>query len=188
MRQDREWRALRPQGASRWRNASKQASRHKLQYHWCRRSHYTSSLYIKLRQLCTDAPCRTVAACAPAVKGAPVAPWKMARYHTLSLAATTRPIETSHTGIWSMHLHVFAGNPLDRGDTYRRDQQWLDEQASNSRSRFLPLWPLNVLLQSEQEARRGSGRPAGIGGPSLDAAPVFPRTGADVSRFALDVV
>ena len=37
-----------------------------------------------------------------------------------------------------MNPHVFAGNPLDRGDVYRRDQQWLDEQAHNARSRFLP--------------------------------------------------
>ena len=61
-----------------------------------------------------------------------------------------------------MHLHVFAGNPLDRGDTYRRDQQWLDEQAINSRSRFLPLWQLNVLIQTEQEARVGGGNPSDI--------------------------
>jgi hypothetical protein len=49
-----------------------------------------------------------------------------------------------------MNPHVFAGNPLDRGDTYRRDQAWLEAQAINSKSRFLPLWQLNVLIQAEQ--------------------------------------
>ena len=53
-----------------------------------------------------------------------------------------------------MNPHVFAGNPLDRGDVQRRDQQWLDAQAANPRSRFLPLWQLNVLIRSNR--RRAS--------------------------------
>ena len=61
-----------------------------------------------------------------------------------------------------MNLHVFAGNPLDRSQTQRRDQQWLDAQATNPHSRFLPLWQLNVLLHSESETRLGDGwMPAG---------------------------
>src|SRR5215467_13751894 len=51
----------------------------------------------------------------------------------------TRRTRTSQTGTSLMNPHVFAGNPLDRGDTYRRDQAWLDAQAINSQSRFLPL-------------------------------------------------
>ena len=86
-----------------------------------------------------------------------------------------------------MHLHVFAGNPLDRGDTYRRDQQWLDEQASNSRSRFLPLWQLNVLLQSEQETRLGWVSPADIARLNIDVPPVFLGLLEDVAHFAIDV-
>ena len=61
-----------------------------------------------------------------------------------------------------MNPHLFAGNPLDRGDVYRRDQQWLDEQASNARSRFLPLWQLNILIQAAQETRLGWVSPADI--------------------------
>ena len=48
-----------------------------------------------------------------------------------------------------MNPHVFAGNPLDRSDVQRRDQQWLEGEATNPRSRFLPLWQLNVLIRSE---------------------------------------
>ena len=61
-----------------------------------------------------------------------------------------------------MNPHVFAGNLLDRGDVYRRDQKWLDEQAHNARSRFLPLWQLNVLIQAAQETRLGWVSPADI--------------------------
>ena len=86
-----------------------------------------------------------------------------------------------------MKLHVFAGNPLDRGDTYRRDQQWLDEQASNSRSRSLPLWQLNVLIRTEQETRLGWVSPADIARLDLDIPPVFLGLLEDVAHFASDV-
>ena len=54
-----------------------------------------------------------------------------------------------------MSLHVFAGNPFDRGDVQRRDQQWLEAQAKNPRSRFLPLWQLNILIREEPEMQLG---------------------------------
>ena len=37
-----------------------------------------------------------------------------------------------------MLSHVYAGNPLDRGDRERRDEAWLIERAKDSTSRFLP--------------------------------------------------
>jgi len=86
-----------------------------------------------------------------------------------------------------MHLHVFAGNPLDRGDTYRRDQKWLDEQALNPRSRFLPLWQLNVLIQTEQETRLGWVSPADITRLNIDVPPVFLGLSDGVAHFAIDV-
>ena len=48
-------------------------------------------------------------------------------------------------------IHVFAGNPMDRGEVERRDEEWLSAQASNPGSRVLPLWQLNVPVSSEQE-------------------------------------
>ena len=63
-----------------------------------------------------------------------------------------------------MSLHVFAGNPFDRGDVQRRDQQWLEAQAKNPRSRFLPLWPWRGCLPR---------RPIALGTtPSSLSAPV----------------
>src|SRR6185295_19334045 len=86
-----------------------------------------------------------------------------------------------------MNLHVFAGNPLDRGDTHRRDQTWLDEQVSNSQSRFLPLWQLNVLIQTEQETRLGWVSSADVARLEIAVPPVFLGLRESVAHFAIDV-
>jgi NAD+ diphosphatase len=86
-----------------------------------------------------------------------------------------------------MNPHVFAGNPLDRGDTYRRDQAWLEAQAINSQSRFLPLWQLNVLIQAEPEAQLGWVSPADVARLDLDVPPVFLGLRDGIAHFAIDV-
>jgi NAD+ diphosphatase len=86
-----------------------------------------------------------------------------------------------------MNPHVFAGNPLDRGDVYRRDQQWLDAQAHNARSRFLPLWQLNVLIQATQETRLGWVSPADMVRLDIAVPPVFLGLQDDIAHFAVDV-
>ena len=45
--------------------------------------------------------------------------------------------------------HVFAGNPLDRGEVERRDEAWLAAQASDPASRMLPMWQLNVPVSDD---------------------------------------
>jgi len=86
-----------------------------------------------------------------------------------------------------MNPHVFAGNPLDRGDTYRRDQAWLNTQASHPQSRFLPLWQLNVLIQAEPETGLGWVSPPAIARLDLDVPPVFLGLRDGVAHFAIDV-
>jgi NAD+ diphosphatase len=86
-----------------------------------------------------------------------------------------------------MSTHVFAGNPLDRGDVQRRDQIWLDEQAANPRSRFLPLWQLNVLLQTEPETLLGWLSPTEIAPLKIAVSPVFLGLQGGVAHFAIDV-
>jgi NAD+ diphosphatase len=86
-----------------------------------------------------------------------------------------------------MNPHVFAGNPLDRSDVQRRDQQWLDAAAANPRSRFLPLWQLNVLICSESEACLGWLSPAEIKRLEIDLPPVFLGQLEGVAYFAIDV-
>ena len=86
-----------------------------------------------------------------------------------------------------MNPHVFAGNPLDRSDVQRRDQQWLDAQAANPKSRFLPLWQLNVLVHSRSETRLGWLSPAEITRLSIDVPPVFLGQLGEVAHFAIDI-
>lgn len=42
--------------------------------------------------------------------------------------------------------HIFAGNPLDRGERERRNEEWISHQASAASSKFLPLWDSKVLV------------------------------------------
>ncbi|MBM3222681.1 MAG: NAD(+) diphosphatase [Candidatus Tectomicrobia bacterium] len=86
-----------------------------------------------------------------------------------------------------MNPHVFAGNPLDRGDTHRRDQAWLDAQAGNACSRFLPLWQLNVLIQTASETCLGWISPTAFDGLDLSVPPVFLGLQDNIPHFAVDV-
>ena len=86
-----------------------------------------------------------------------------------------------------MNLHVFAGNPLDRGDAQRRDQQWLEAQADLPQSRFLPLWKLNILIDHAAEMRLGWLSPNDIRRLSVKVTPVFLGLLEGIAHFAIDV-
>jgi NAD+ diphosphatase len=82
---------------------------------------------------------------------------------------------------------VFAGNPFDRCDAQRRNQQWLDAQAANPQSRFLPLWQLNVLIHDESVPCLGWLHPIEMKHLKIDMAPIFLGVLDGVAHFALDV-
>jgi NAD+ diphosphatase len=86
-----------------------------------------------------------------------------------------------------MNPYVFSGNPLDRCDVQRRDQHWLDAQAVNPQSRFLPLWQLNVLLHTASTPCLGWLPPSEISRLGIDVPPVFLGTLQGVAHFAIDV-
>ncbi len=46
-------------------------------------------------------------------------------------------------------VHRFAGNPLDRADTQRRDEDWLAAVPTDPSSRFLPFYNRDVLLTAD---------------------------------------
>ena len=81
--------------------------------------------------------------------------------------------------------HVFAGNPVDRGEVERRDEEWLTAQGSDPASRMLPMWKLNVPVSAEQELswlniddlRR----------LNVEAEPIFLGLIDGVSHFVVDV-
>ena len=51
--------------------------------------------------------------------------------------------------------HIFAGNPLDRGEQDRRDENWIIEKARDTTSRFLPMSGSTVLVNSQSEPDLG---------------------------------
>ena len=83
--------------------------------------------------------------------------------------------------------HVYSGNPLDRGDHERRDEQWIADMAAQPASRFLPLRELAVLLTD--------GEQGGLGWLSLEelarlegvASPMFLGLLDGVGHFVVDV-
>ena len=48
-----------------------------------------------------------------------------------------------------MQPHIFADNPMDRGERERRDEDWLRDRANDSTSRFLPMLGHAVLLTDD---------------------------------------
>ena len=55
------------------------------------------------------------------------------------------------------YQHVFAGNPLDRGEVERRDEDWIADKARAPGSYFLPMRGPTVLVNA---AATGNGEPA----------------------------
>lgn len=87
-------------------------------------------------------------------------------------------------------IHTFAGNPLDRADAARRDPEWLSAAERDANSLFLPLWQLNVLLQSGDDTRAALGWIAQAEAARLDieVPPVLLGVDDDGrAHFALDV-
>lgn len=87
--------------------------------------------------------------------------------------------------------HIFAGNPLDRGDQVRRDEEWLKQRAKDPGSKFLPLADLNVLIANGQ----GTSAPESLGWLrtnemdqlGIDGSPVFLGLSNDAAHFVIDI-
>ncbi len=86
-----------------------------------------------------------------------------------------------------MVSHVYAGNPLDRGERERRDEAWLGERAKDSTSRFLPLCNLDVLLVQGSQHRLGWLDVAELTELEIDSHPVFLGLQGDTAHFVIDV-
>ena len=55
----------------------------------------------------------------------------------------------------SRMTHIYAGNPLDRGDHERRDEEWLSASAKAATSKFLPLWENTVMITEGSDQSLG---------------------------------
>ena len=83
-------------------------------------------------------------------------------------------------------MNVFSRNPLDRAQHERLDEAWLAGSLEDARSRFLPLWRLQVLVKKDASglawARRALLARAGQG-----ATPILLGLRDGVAHYALDV-
>ena len=83
--------------------------------------------------------------------------------------------------------HIFAGNPLDRGERERRDEKWIKDQISNSTSKFLPIWESRVLVSSEEPLKLGWLDSDQLANTKFDSAPFLLGMLNDSTYFTIDM-
>ena len=83
--------------------------------------------------------------------------------------------------------HVFAGNPLDRGEAERRDEEWIRDKAGDPSSKFLPMLDGKVLITEESQPALGwiSLDDLNLAGFDLDR--IFLGLLEDTAYFVVDV-
>ncbi len=83
--------------------------------------------------------------------------------------------------------HVYSGNPVDRGETVRRDDEWLADKAKDSTSKFLPLRDLNVLVTDNGQYGLVWMGVADLERLGVDYSPVFLGLLGDTAHFTVDI-
>ena len=83
--------------------------------------------------------------------------------------------------------HVYAGNPLDRGDRERRDEKWISERAKDPTSRFLPFCDLNVLISEGPPDSLGWLGVGDLDRLGIDTGVIFLGLLEGAAHFAVDV-
>ena len=85
------------------------------------------------------------------------------------------------------NYHVFAGNPLDRGEAERRDERWIIDRTRDKSSKFLPLRDLNVLVSDDSDRSLAWIGPDDFDGIDLDSRFIFLGSMDGSAHFAIDV-
>ena len=83
--------------------------------------------------------------------------------------------------------HVYSGNPVDRGEKERRDDQWISDKAKDPTSKFLPLRDLNVLVADGPAEGLGWVGAADLERLGVDAIPMFLGSLDGAAYFVVDV-
>ena len=83
--------------------------------------------------------------------------------------------------------HVYAGNPLDRGDRQRRDESWITGRAVDPTSKFLPLRDLDVLIAGGSRSSLGWLAVGDLERLGVAVDPVFLGLLEGTAYFAVDV-
>jgi len=84
-------------------------------------------------------------------------------------------------------LHAFAGNPLDRGDRERRDEQLIARMAKDPKSKFLPLSDLDVLMSNGPDQGLGWLSADELGQLGVDRRVLFLGLRSQAAYFAVDI-
>jgi NAD+ diphosphatase len=84
-------------------------------------------------------------------------------------------------------MHIFAANPLDRCERQRRDEKWLADRAKDPRSKFLPLWHLNILISEGSQPKLGWVSLDDLKQIGANAEPVFLGLLDGTAHFAIDI-
>ncbi len=82
---------------------------------------------------------------------------------------------------------IFAGNPLDRGERERRDEDWIRRASLNGDSRFLLLWKFEAPLSSEGDPRLVWTSRPDLDKLDLETEPVLLGLLDGVPHFAADI-
>ena len=82
---------------------------------------------------------------------------------------------------------IFAGNPLDRGETERRDENWIRLASLDADSRFLLLWKFEAPLSSDRNPRLVWSTRPHLDSLCLETEPVLLGMMDGVPHFAADV-
>ena len=83
--------------------------------------------------------------------------------------------------------HVYAGNPLDRGERERRDEEWIAARARDPKSKFLPMWELNILIANGSQYGLGWLGFDDLKRLGIDTAAIFLGLAEDEAYFAVDI-
>ena len=85
------------------------------------------------------------------------------------------------------HVHVYAGNPLDRGERERRDEEWIARTAQDSESKVLPLRDLNILVSGASPLALAWRSPEDLSRAGITPTPILLGLLDGVAHFAADV-
>ena len=83
--------------------------------------------------------------------------------------------------------HIFAGNPLDRGEKERRDEEWIRSKSRDSASKFLPLWDSRVLISGTTQPELGWLDLPTLAEAGFDWDPLFLGLQGETAHFAVDL-
>ena len=87
-----------------------------------------------------------------------------------------------------LHIsHVYAGNPLDRGERERRDEEWIAAKSKDSKSRFLPMMELNVLIANGPQPGLGWLRFDDLSRLGINTGAIFLGLSEEEAYFAVDI-